>query len=113
MPEYFIDANSYAAPFVSDNSTKYVEADTPQEALEKFAADYKHPAGLYVAFAYESADDMHKGKYPLARWLSNKQIRIEELTEGKGSYTLYSDGPRSFELDGQHYTVEAGGKVVE
>lgn len=72
MTEYFIVANSFAAPFVSDTSNTYVTADTPEDALYDFAEDYGHPFGLYSANAYASADDFHKGKEPLARWRSNK-----------------------------------------
>ena len=69
--EYFIYANSFAAPFFSDSSTSFVEAETPEAALKKFAADYKHPCGLYAASAYESADAYHKHEDSLAQWVSN------------------------------------------
>lgn len=72
MKEYFIVANSFAAPFFSDTSTHFYHADSPEEALERFSKKYSHPAGLYAASAFKSSDDYHKNKNPLCRWLSNK-----------------------------------------
>ena len=71
MADFFITARSFAAPFVTDESTHYVTADTSQQALEDFAASYSHPCGLYAAEAWESADDYHKHREPAARWRSN------------------------------------------
>lgn len=68
MPEYFVVANSKAAPFASDQSTTYVIGETPQEALRKFVMDYSHPCGLYSANLYESADAYHKSRPPLTRF---------------------------------------------
>jgi hypothetical protein len=42
MTEFFIEANSFAAPFVSDNSTHYVEADSAKKALAIPAACSQH-----------------------------------------------------------------------
>ena len=72
MTEYFIVANSFAAPFVSDTSESFQKAESPKEALELFAKRYKHPCGLYAANCYKSANDYHKNKKPLAKWLSNE-----------------------------------------
>lgn len=71
MPEYFVFANSFAAPFFSDPSTGYTTGDTPQDGLRSFVASYNHPCGLYAAMLYVSADAYHKGHDPLGRWLSN------------------------------------------
>lgn len=71
MTEYFIIANSFAAPFFSDTSNGYVLADTPQNALLKFIKKYKHPAGLFAAIVFNNADDYHKNKPHLVRWMSN------------------------------------------
>lgn len=65
-------ANSFAAPFVSDRSTGYIEAADPARALDELRESYDHPCGLYVALIYASADDWHKDAGPLARWLSPK-----------------------------------------
>lgn len=37
MSEWFITANSFAAPFISDTSTHFIEASSAKEALEKFS----------------------------------------------------------------------------
>jgi hypothetical protein len=105
--EYFIRANSFAAPFVSDESTKHVTADTPGAALEKFAAGYKHPAGLYSARCYASADAMHKGEPHLAEWLCNHEQAKQRATAGKSSYGFHGHGPGDFEIDGERIKVAA------
>lgn len=104
--EYFITANSFAAPFVSDTSDKFVVAETPRAALEQFAAAYTHPAGLYAAECYTDANAFKKGEKPLARWRSNHARRIEAVTRDKGSYGFEGHGPGSFTIDGRHITVE-------
>jgi hypothetical protein len=100
--EYFIVANSFAAPFVSDQSTGFEAASTPVLALSQYADRYKHPAGLYAAQVYASADAYHKGEKPIARWLSNHARRIEEAHPG----SICSHGPGSIELDGKAVTVK-------
>lgn len=116
MQEFFITARSFAAPFVSDESDGYVEAETAGEALEKFAADYKHPCGLYAAEAWSSADHFHKsgGKDPLARWLSNHE-QAKMLAAGGQPHSYLGHGPGNFEVNGKRVTVEdpTGGSVVE
>lgn len=77
MTEYFIRANSCAAPFFSDSSTAYIRAGSPRKALNKFAAKYDHPCGLYAAACYKSADAMYKGEKALARWLSKKAKQVK------------------------------------
>lgn len=72
MSEYFIVANSFTAPFFSDTSTSYQEAETPEQALKIFAQNYKHPTGLYAAVAYKNADAYHKGEEVLAKWMCNE-----------------------------------------
>lgn len=113
MAEFFITAQSFAAPFVSDPSDAFVEAETPEAALEQFAADYKHPMGLYSANAYESADAERKGADPLAIYRSNMTQAIERATAELGSYSLLREGNR-FELNGEWHEVEdpRGGSVV-
>lgn len=70
MTEYFIVANSFAAPFISDTSKGFVEANSPEEALNKFAENYTHPCGLYAAVCYKDANAEAKRERVLARWLS-------------------------------------------
>lgn len=100
--EYFIVATSFAAPFVSDDSTSFETALTPASALVQFARRYKHPAGLYAALAYASATAYHKGAQPLARWLSNHAAKIDAA---KPTMILVH-GPGSMELDGKAVTVK-------
>lgn len=72
MKEYFVVANSNAAPFFSDESTHYVSADSPESALGKFMVSYTHPCGLYSANVYANADAYHKHTEPLAIYRSPK-----------------------------------------
>ncbi len=67
--EYFVVANSFAAPFVSDTSTSYIKGTSPENAMSRFIELYKHPAKLYAANLYKNADDYHKGKTPLAQFI--------------------------------------------
>lgn len=104
--EYFIVAKSFAAPFVSDDSTGFLSAASPAEALTAFAAKYSHPAGLYAAVAYTSADAYHKGEKPLAQWLCNHEQAKRRLTKGKDAYSYLGHAPGSFEINGKAHTVE-------
>lgn len=72
MTEYFVMANSNAAPMFSDTSSYYIKADSPEEARDKAVKEYKHSCGLYALNVYGSADDYHKNKDPLAKWRSKK-----------------------------------------
>lgn len=114
MREFFVFANSFAAPFCSDTSTEYVAAENPAEALAQFAKDYRHPAGLFFAACWASADDYHKGKPALAEWKSNRVLAEERAKEGKGGYSFCGHGPGHFEIDGKHVSVDdpKGGRVV-
>ena len=77
MKEYFVVGNSFAAPAASDTSFKHVSGITPQDAMAKFRREYTHPCGLYAAVLYENADDYHKGKDPIDRWLSEEAQKAE------------------------------------
>lgn len=107
MTEYYIEANSFAAPFFSDQSIGYVEASSPVAALEMFASDYKHPCGLYAAAAYSSADAKNKGEKPLARWVCNQVMALE------GATSILSHAPGDVEIDGVRTVIEnpKGGRV--
>ena len=113
MKEFYIETNSFAAPFFSDRDFFYIKAETPQAALRECASKYKHPAGLYAAAAYSSADAKNKGAKPLAVWLSNHAKAMEEATKGKGSYSCHGLAPGVFEIDGKRVEVEnpKGGSV--
>ncbi|KKK95935.1 hypothetical protein LCGC14_2667850 [marine sediment metagenome] len=78
MPEFFVYANSNAAPFVSDSSREFVEASTPKEALRVFRKNYTHPCGLFAAAVYADANAYHKQDKPLVCWLSRKAKKQEE-----------------------------------
>ena len=78
MPKYFIVANSFVAPFVSDTSFEYVTAKSPEDGMEKFKKRYKHPCGLYAANLYENADAYHQNKKPLVIFRSEKAIEKEK-----------------------------------
>lgn len=113
-PEWFIVSNSFAAPFFSDSGEHWVKAVDARGALEKLAKTYKHPCGLYSAAVYRDANAYHKGAKPLARWLSNHVLAMEEATKGKSRYSSLCNAPGDFEIDGKKFTVEnpKGGKVV-
>lgn len=101
MSEYFVVTNSFAAPFFSDTDDGFVEADSPKDALEKTARDYRHPAGLYAAACYRSADAYHKGERPLARWLSNRARYIARVKHS----SIYSESAEHVRLDGVDHTI--------
>jgi hypothetical protein len=110
MIEFFVVANSFAAPFLSDTSEHYVTAETPQAALEQFALDYSHPCGLYAARAYRNVDAFHKREKYLAEWISNHALALEEH---KAPYSYLGKGAGSFEIDGVPHEIQdpKGGRV--
>lgn len=106
MTEYYIETNSFAAPFFSDQGHEYVEASSAKAALDKVAASYGHPAGLYAAVAYTSADARNKGEKPLARWLCNHEREKQARTANLGGYSFRSLEPGRFEINGELFTVK-------
>lgn len=114
--EYFIVARSFAAPFVSDNSTGFAQGSSPESAMEAFARTYSHPAGLYAAEVYTNANAYHKGEKPLAQWLCHHEQAKQRLTNGLGSYSYLGHAPGSFEINGTAHTIDdpkAGSIVVK
>jgi len=101
MSEYYIEMNSFAAPFFSDSGHCYVAADSPAKALEQCHAEYRHPCGLYAAACYSSADARNKGEKPLARWLSNQAQRLAGVTG-----IIRMDAPGRGEINGEHVVIE-------
>ncbi|HJZ18734.1 MAG TPA: hypothetical protein VJ208_01390, partial [Candidatus Nanoarchaeia archaeon] len=77
MKEYYIIANSFAAPFVSDTSTHWQRGKNPFEALQTFVKEYKHPCGLFSAHLYEDANAESKNKQPLVKWHSNAARNLD------------------------------------
>jgi hypothetical protein len=69
MKEFFITSNSFAAPFFSDSWEGFVKGKDAKVALLNYVHDYKHPAGLYSANIYSSADAYHHDEKPLFHWL--------------------------------------------
>lgn len=115
MSEFYIETHSFAAPFFSDHDFRYVEAESAAKALEICAAEYKHPAGLYSADAYSSADAMNKGEKPLATWLCNHEIARAELTDGLVCYSYFGIVPGEFKINGKLHVIAdpKGGRVME
>lgn len=117
LVEYFIMTTSFAAPFFSDTSNEFVEASSPTEALEKAAASYKHPCGLFGAVCYTDANAYHKGEKPLAKWLCNFEIEKEKRTAALSGYSFRHDCDSNgeyMEVNGEKFYVEdpRSGKVV-
>ena len=114
MHEYFIFANSFAAPFFSDDSIKFIKAYSPIEALEKFVAGYNHPCGLYAAVCYADANAYHKNETPLAKWLCNHEIEKMRLTKDLGGYSYKGDGPGRFYINGELHVIDnpKDGKMI-
>lgn len=75
--EFFIVANSNAAPFFSDTSHHYITSRSSEDAVEVFRTFYKHPAGLFAFNVYPNADAYHKNAAPLASWRSEKAAEQE------------------------------------
>jgi hypothetical protein len=78
MKEYYIVANSKAAPFVSDTSEHWWNGISPHDALKAFIKEYKHPAGLYSANLYIDANAKAKGKKPILCWLDEIGAYVKE-----------------------------------
>jgi hypothetical protein len=104
--QWFVQTNSFAAPFCSDTGTQYVEANTAAQALTRAAYTYTHPCGLFSAAAWPSADAMHKGEPAAAMWLSNHEIERRRLTAGLGAYTYRGIAPGEFEIDGERHSIK-------
>jgi hypothetical protein len=114
MTEYYIVAQSFAAPFFSDTSTHWIVAECAEHAINKLRDQYKHPAGLFAALCYLDANAQSKGEKPLAKWLCNHEAEKERLTKDLGSYSYRGEGPGKFQIDGEWHTVEnpKGGRFV-
>jgi len=107
--EYFVVANSFAAPFFSDREEEYVKGNNPKEAMEKFIKKYNHPCGLYAAILYVNADAYHKDGKILVRYLSNEAFFMQK----KGGTSIYKDRTGHVEIDGVWYDIPnpTGGSI--
>lgn len=68
MNTYQWKANSNAAPFFSDPSEGFIEAESPMAALRKVVKDYDHSCGLFSAVILEPTPENRV----LARYLSKR-----------------------------------------
>lgn len=102
---FFIHAESFAAPFVSDASEHYIEAETPKEALEKLAEEYDHSCGLYSAACYESAEVYFNKEEPLAKWLCNFELAKRSATKELDRDIFLGYSPDLFEIDEEPFAV--------
>ena len=115
MSTFFIVANSFAAPLISDVSYHYVDADTPQGAVEAFLLTYSHPFKLYSAAVFSGADPYHRGEKPFLFWLSNHELARRAAVQNKPSYSYLGHCPGKFEIDHVLHTIDNsyGGEIVE
>jgi len=115
MTRYFVVANSFAAPFVSDTSTGFVRGHDPEAAMERFVAEYSHPAGLYSALLYRDANAYHSGDPPICRWICNHELAMRDAQKDLDGCLVRSNGPGSFEINGRAYSVEnpTDGKIIK
>ncbi len=71
MTEYFVYATTFPAPLVGDESTSYIEANTPKEAWEKQRQEMIVRRGeeefdwMFYCEVYLNADAYHKKQKPL------------------------------------------------
>lgn len=91
MTVYSCIMNSNAAPFFSDVDSRFIEAESAKEALERAVKEYRHPCGLYAA-KIETCEEKPK---MVARYLSAKAARQMNAPCG----VHYSDGKDLF-VDG-------------
>jgi len=91
MKTYQWKTNSNAAPFFSDPSEGFIDADNPMDALRKVVSNYKHPAGIYSAAILKPTPE----NPVVARYLSARAATAEKaptgLTKWEGN-DLYVDG---------------------
>ena len=104
MREFFVVANSFAAPFFSDTSTEFVKGEKPELALLSFVEGYSHPCGLYSAALYANANAYHKGEVPLASWLSNHAVFLQD--KSACAILILGIAPGKVEIDGEIYLIE-------
>lgn len=99
--EYFVVVNTFATPFISETYTKFIEGESPAQAL----LEYCEKVRPYSANVYWDANDYHKGKEPVARYLCNKEIAKQEAAKGLNSFTYESKHEDSFIMDGVEHFV--------
>jgi len=75
MTTYQWKANSNSAPFFSDPSEGFIEADDPMTALRKVVSDYEHSCGFFSAVILEPTPE----NPVVARYLSARAATVERL----------------------------------
>ena len=76
--EYFCVIHSKPAPFVGDESFKYVEANSPVDAAKKIDGEFRHPAGLHAIYIFLDANEYHKRRKPMLVVKKNGGVLVEE-----------------------------------
>ena len=84
--EFFVVANSGAAPFFSDTSKEFVEGPDAVLALEAFKEKYSHPCGLYSASIWLDANAYEKQVEPLATYISEEAEKAELLRQQESAH---------------------------
>jgi hypothetical protein len=100
--EYFIAGTTFPAPIFGESFTRYVQADTPEDALRITVASYGK-LGVYSARAFPSADGYHKKQPPLAEWLSNRA-----QAERKAGTRMFIE----WSANGRNCVMRLAGQVV-
>lgn len=106
MPEFFISATTFAAPFVSDRIDTYEDAATPQEAVLTVVERHRDGIGIYAANAFASADAYHKKQSPLAQWRCNRERLIRNAIDAYGAISVASDWSDRVEINGELHTID-------
>jgi len=104
--EFFVTSNSFAAPFFSDSWEGFVKGKNAKDALLSYVRNYKHPAGVYSAAIYASADAYHHNDKPLMRWLCNHELAKAKATAKLSGYSYLGHAPGKFEINGEMITVD-------
>lgn len=118
MKEYFVVANSFAAPFFSDEEEGYIKGKSPRDAMQKFVKKYSHPCGLYSAVLFTNADAFHKNKKPLCKYLCNLELEKQRLTKNLKGFSFKHESISKdlsvIEIDYKKHSIRnpRGGKIL-
>ncbi len=77
MPVFQAVLNSCAAPFFSDTMERFIEADSPVDALKKAVEEYDHSSGLYAAIVQTCEPEPKM----MARFLSARENARKEASD--------------------------------
>jgi len=104
MKEYFIIANTFAAPFVSETIETFTKGKDAKDAMKNFIDGHKNE--IYSARGYKNADAFYKKEKPVVNYDCNKLLLLNSLTKDKSTYSYLSHSDKEFELDDVIYKVE-------